>query len=468
LENTVKIDFMSNAAVARYVGNLNVAFSIMNLRQLSITRRQAVKPVPSRHNGVRSFGTMFLSLLAVGALFLYASRITETDKPRYQLAPSESVTVTAPHLLVAGSTPQTMQQLNRMQSASSLALNDEQLWRRMSNANHRRALLQSVDRSLRYLRTRRAAADYRKLQATTGISRDRAARSLRRFRHSLKTFRTASQFRAALQREFVWYQPAAQPALRSVHFTGYYEPVYTASRTRTATYRYAVYGVPRNFSSWRRPHPTRLALEGEDGLQASNHLRGTELGWLSDRLDAFLLQVQGSGRLKFTDGKTMTVGYGAHTSWPYRSVGQELVRDGKIASTELTLQSLIAYFRAYPDELNSYLPRNPRFVFFRATHGAPVRGSLGVPLTAECSIATDKTKMPPGALSFIHLEFANPYAERVMRSRTLSRFVLHQDAGSAIKGAGRVDIFMGTGKIAGERAGVINSTGQLYYLLLKK
>lgn len=448
--------------------NLNGEFSIMNLRQLPIIRRQAATPALCRRNGARVFGALFLSLLALGALFTYSSITTDTDKPKNYVAHAESVTVATPRLLAAVPTPQTAQQPNRMQSASSLALSDEQLWRRMSNASNRRALLQSVDRSLRYLRTRRAASDYRKLQATTRISREHAARSLRRFRQLLKTFRTTSQFRAALQREFVWYQPANQPALRSVHFTGYYEPVYTASRTRTATYRYAVYGVPRNFSSWRRPHPARLALEGEDGLRASTLLRGTELGWLSDRLDAFLLQVQGSGRLKFADGRTMTVGYGAHTSWPYRSIGQELVRDGKIASAELTLQSLIAYFQAYPEELNSYLPRNPRFVFFRATHGAPATGSLGVPLTAECSIATDKTKMPPGALSFIHLEFANPYAERVMGSRTLSRFVLHHDAGSAIKGAGRVDIFMGTGKTAGERAGVINSMGQLYYLLLKK
>jgi membrane-bound lytic murein transglycosylase A len=91
-----------------------------------------------------------------------------------------------------------------------------------------------------------------------------------------------------------------------------------------------------------------------------------------------------------------------------------------------------------------------------------------VPLTGERSIATDKSLLPPGALALIQMDITNPAAARVLGRQRITRFVLDQDAGGAIKGAGRVDVYMGTGQQAGERAGVINSPGRLYYLLLKQ
>ncbi|NES46638.1 3D domain-containing protein, partial [Moorena sp. SIO2C4] len=112
-------------------------------------------------------------------------------------------------------------------------------------------------------------------------------------------------------------------------------------------------------------------------------------------------------------------------------------------------------------------PRNKSFVFFRETRGAPATGSLGLPVMAERSIATDKSIMPPGALALIQTSIPYPNAVGQLESRLVSRYVLDQDTGSAIKGPGRVDIFMGTGKLAGNRAGLINDTGELYYLLLK-
>ena len=114
------------------------------------------------------------------------------------------------------------------------------------------------------------------------------------------------------------------------------------------------------------------------------------------------------------------------------------------------------------------MPRNKRFIFFRETHGAPASGALSVPLTGERSIATDKSLMPPGALALVQIEIKNPAVVRVLGRESITRFVLDQDAGGAIKGAGRVDVFMGTGQQARQRAGVINSPGRLYYLLLKQ
>jgi membrane-bound lytic murein transglycosylase A len=348
---------------------------------------------------------------------------------------------------------------------------DDRLWN--PRWNDRRALLRAVDHSLRYLKTRRAAAAYRKHHPHTGITRSHVQRSLLRFRHLLRTARSQQQFQASLVREFAWHQSRGHDGQGTVAFTGYYRPVVTASRVRTDAYRYPLYRLPHHFNRWPRPHPTRAQLEGMDGLHPSPLLRGAELVWLRDRLNAYLIQVQGSAQLRLTDGKSITIGYAGHTAWPYTSMGRELVQDGIIARDELTLPLMSQYFRSAPHEMARYLPRNKRFVFFRETYGAPAGGAptigaLGVPLTGERSIATDKSLLPPGALALVQVYITNPAAARVLGRQSITRFVLDQDAGGAIKGAGRVDMFMGTGQGARQRAGVINSPGYLYYLLLKR
>jgi membrane-bound lytic murein transglycosylase A len=134
----------------------------------------------------------------------------------------------------------------------------------------------------------------------------------------------------------------------------------------------------------------------------------------------------------------------------------------------LTMPVLIDYFRKYPAQLSEYLPRNNRFIFFRDTNGSPPMGSIEVPVSADRSIATDKSLMPPGALALVRAKLPYHSAAGQIEQRAVSRYVLDQDTGSAIRGAGRVDYFMGTGQKAGQRAGVTGSTGQLYYLLLKQ
>jgi membrane-bound lytic murein transglycosylase A len=163
----------------------------------------------------------------------------------------------------------------------------------------------------------------------------------------------------------------------------------------------------------------------------------------------------------------MTIGVAGKTNYPYVSIGRELVNDGKFPLEALTLPIVINYFRTNPAERDRYLPRNQRFVFFQETYGAPATGSLGVPVTPERSIATDKSLMPPGALALIAAPIPYPNEAGELKSRMVNRYVLDQDTGGAILGAGRVDIFMGTGARAGDRAGLISGTGELYYLLLK-
>ncbi len=346
---------------------------------------------------------------------------------------------------------------------------DQQLWSLPSGQpGDYKTLLRAIDRSLGYLKTNSAVQAYRNYPVP-GITRSRVIRSLRRFRQLVRTAKTPLDLAAKVKQEFIFYEAIGKDGRGTVDFTSYFEPTYRASRVPTAEYRYPLYKVPYKLSDWPQPHPTRVQLEGVDGLQgAKGRLQGLELVWLRDRLEAYLVQVQGSARLQLTDGSTMSVGFAGKTNYPYTSLGKELVKDGKFTLEELSLPVLIQYLQENPQDLNRYLPRNNRFIFFRETYGAPATGSLGVPVAAERSIATDKSLMPPGALALIQLKLPYVTQNKTMEFLKVSRYVLDQDTGSAIKGPGRVDIFMGTGETAKERAGLVNSPGKLYYLLLKQ
>ncbi|WP_016949443.1 murein transglycosylase A [Anabaena sp. PCC 7108] len=341
---------------------------------------------------------------------------------------------------------------------------DEQLWGKQGD---KQALLTSIDNSLRYLGTNKAATIYADYPIKE-ITLDRVRRSLVRFRQLVVSSTSATQLQAAVNREFVFYQSVGNDGKGTVKFTAYYEPEYTASRVRTSTYKYPLYRVPADFKDWAKPHPKRVDLEGKDGLKGNkSKLRGLEMLWFRDRFDPYMIQIQGSAQIKLTNGQKTSVGYAGGTDYPWTSIGGELAKDGKLPLSGLTMPKLISFFRQNPREMNNYLPRWERFVFFQETNGTAATGSISVPVTAERSIATDKSLMPPGALALINNSFPYPAGRGKLESRRVSRFVLDQDTGSAIKGPGRVDYFMGTGKLAGDRAGISGGNGSLFYLLLK-
>lgn len=331
----------------------------------------------------------------------------------------------------------------------------------------KKILLQAIDRSLGYLQTSNADAAYKNYEVP-GITRDRMTKSLQKFRQLLLKSKSATELHAAIEREFVLYQSIGKDNKGSVLFTAYYEPLYGASRIPTAEYRYPIYKLPGDIESWSKPHPTRVQLEGADGLQFRvGKLRSLELFWFRDRLEPYMIQIEGSARLQLTDGKQTTVGYAGNTAYNYKSIGGELANDRILPLEGITMPIILEYFHKHPQALNVYIPRDPSFVFFQENFGAAAQGSIKVPLSPERSIATDKSIMPPGALALIRAPFPFVKGSGEMEERVVSRYVLDQDTGGAIKGAGRVDYFLGTGKVAGDRAGVTVSNGQLYYLLLK-
>ncbi len=340
---------------------------------------------------------------------------------------------------------------------------DDQLW---GKSGDKAAMLKSIDNSLKYLDTPAATRAYQNYPVQ-GIDRDRVRRSLVRFRQLLATNSSAATLQAAVKKEFVFYQSIGKDNRGTVTFTGYYEPIYQASRKQTAEFKYPLYKLPADFNTWKDPQPERVLLEGADGLQGGvGPLAGNEIFWMRDRFEVILVQIQGSAELNLTDGSKTTVGFAGGTNFAYSSIGKELAKDGKVTPSQLTLPGIIRYFRDNPQELNVYIPRYKRFIFMKETFNGEAMGSINVPVTPDRSIATDKSMMPPGALALVHTEL--PYASgRSIQQKLVSRYVLDQDTGSAITGPGRVDYFMGKGKVAGDRAGVTGGPGQLYYLLLK-
>ncbi len=361
------------------------------------------------------------------------------------------VTIPSPYLRVP-SPPQTQTALK----LADLGVNcspthaclgwDDQIWGGIGQQGDKQALLTAIDYSLSYLTKDEAIAAYKNYPVRE-ITPDRVRRSLVRFRELVISSQSPEQLQAAVRREFAFYQSIGNDGKGTVKFTAYYEPVYTASRVRTSVYKYPLYQLPSNFKQWTKPHPKRIDLEGKDGLLgAKSPLNGLELLWFRDRLDAYMVHIQGSAQIKLTDGRTTSIGYAGGTDYPWTSIGKELAKDQKLARNQLTLPRVVQFFRQNPQELSNYLPRWQRFVFFKET-GTVAQGSIHVPVTDERSIATDKSLMPPGALALIHTSLPYATGSGRLQYRTVSRFVLDQDTGSAIKG-GTGRLFYGDWKIS--------------------
>ncbi|MDH4133889.1 MAG: murein transglycosylase A [Gammaproteobacteria bacterium] len=259
--------------------------------------------------------------------------------------------------------------------------------------------------------------------------------------------------------------------------TGYYEPVLNGSTTKNERFRVPLYRRPDNLLvvdltslyPELKGKPLRGRLVGNRvvpyysraEIDQRNPLTGNELLWVDDPVEAFLLQVQGSGRVRLSDGGEVAVGYADQNGHPYRSLGGQLIAMGALTREETTLASIRAWIAAHPEETTRLLNTNPSYIFFSqrpATAEGPI-GSLGVPLTPERSAAVDAGQIPLGAPLWIDTTLPDGSA--------LQRLVLAQDTGGAIRGAARADLFVGQGNEAGKLAGEMKQKSQFYVLLPK-
>lgn len=280
-----------------------------------------------------------------------------------------------------------------------------------------------------------------------------------------------------------WLQPwlvttGGKPAVNTV--TGYYEPLVQASRERGGAFQWPLYGVPEDMliidlgSAY--PELQGKRIRGKlDGRRVVPYDTRAELDnpgrrppvivWVNDPVDAFFLQVQGSGRAQLVQGpgagQVIRLAYADQNGHSYQSIGRWLVEQKELTLAEASMQNIRAWAARNPDRVRELLNVNPSVVFFReepvATAGEGPRGAFGVPLTAQHSIAVDPAFVPLGSPVLLSTTFPGT-------QRPLNRLVFAQDTGSAIKGAGRADFYWGFGEEAGTLAGRMKQPGRMWVL----
>jgi membrane-bound lytic murein transglycosylase A len=249
----------------------------------------------------------------------------------------------------------------------------------------------------------------------------------------------------------------------AVLLTGYHEPVIEVSDRQRPEFPVPVLGLPANFTGgWKYPrYLSRAEIEaGRLGAAAR------PLAWARDPVDVFFMEVEGSGTLRFPDGREMRVGPAATNGHPYRSIGRLLIDEGRLTEEGVSMQAIRAWLAENPKERERVLRHNQSVVFFRQLTGPPL-GNLGVPLTPARSIATDARLFPPAALGFVRTERPRRLPDGRVGWSPVSRFVLNQDTGGAIRGPGRVDVFWGRGHDAELAASEMKQLGDLYFLVPK-
>jgi len=259
--------------------------------------------------------------------------------------------------------------------------------------------------------------------------------------------------------------------------TGYYEPLLRGSRHPAKGFEQPVRGVPDDLLTIDlsaifpelKDKRVRGRLEGNKVVPywsraeiaaRGDRLPGRTLLYVDDAVELFFLQVQGSGRVKLTDGSMARLNYADQNGHPYQSIGRLLVERGELKLEDASMQGIQNWARTNPGRLNELLNANPSYVFFREVANSKdgPTGALGVPLTAERSIAVDPRAIPLGTPVFLTTTRPNS-------TQAMNRLVLAQDTGGAIKGAVRADYFWGFGKDAGEQAGRMKQGGRLWLLL---
>jgi len=317
------------------------------------------------------------------------------------------------------------------------------------------------------------------------VPRRRILKTLELFKELLEE-KGLTSLEQEIAEHFLVFQSSGMKQKGDVLFTGYYQPVIDARKKPGGGYKYPVYRTPPDLQTFDLSKISSQYAGKKIGLRVENGKinsyfdreaiddkmvlagRELELVYLKDFLDRYMLHVQGSGIMKVEDGQEIRLGFAASNSFPYVSLGKLLQEDGKIKAKKMSLKAIRQYYKENPDEIAGYLNHNRRYIFFEEFTGN-VAGSEGVELTPGRSIATDKTLFPGGGLAFIFCQRTVRNDEgKVVESCPIGRFVIDQDTGAAMEGPGRVDIFWGTGKEAGEIAGGIKEIGKLYYLLIKE
>lgn len=336
-------------------------------------------------------------------------------------------------------------------------------------------LLEAIDQSITWFRAPSSQQFFPFTLTTDGheLTHEQARASVEAFGRLIESAANEHDFLERLREKFNVFESRGYNGEGVVLYTGYYAPIFHGSRERTDRFTAPLYrrpddlvthpvtGEPRGRElddGSLVPYPTRRQIE------ASGMFEGNELVWVDNELTAYIIHINGSAKLRMPDESIMYIGYGGKTDRPYSGLGRAMLDEGLLRPDELSLPAIRRIYRQDPDTVRELMHRNESYVFFTEYDGGSwPSGSLGVPVTRESSLATDKRIYPRGGVVMV-----DTHAVTYSRGqRPFQRFMLDQDTGGAIQAPGRADLFMGVGPEAEILAGGQYAEGWLYYLLLK-
>jgi len=286
-----------------------------------------------------------------------------------------------------------------------------------------------------------------------------------------KKAQNAKQF---LQNEFAPYEINTRDGRQKGLLTGYYEPHLKGSLEKKGKYKYPIYETPKDLITVDLgsvyPQLKNLRLRGRlEGNKLvpyytrketkSRHVKANVICYTDSKIDRFFLEIQGSGRVTLDNGETIFIGYDNQNGHRYRAIGRYLVKKKALKLEEVSLQTIRAWLEKNPKKMDEVLNYNKSVVYFKRRE-QPATGSLGVKLTPKRSIAVDRRYIPLGSMLYLNAE--------LKKRESISKVVLAQDTGGAIKGSIRADLFLGYGKNAMEVAGELKAPLQLWLLLPKE
>lgn len=234
-------------------------------------------------------------------------------------------------------------------------------------------------------------------------------------------------------------------------YTGYYLPSVKGCLQKTDACRIPLYPMPSFKPIPTRGEIDRGALEG----------RLRPLLWLYDPVDAYFLHIQGSGFVELEDGRSLTVRFAGKNTFAYRSIGKRLIELNEMDPSHMSMESLKEWFYKHPDRQKEIFAYNPSYIFFALSDQKEAKGSAGVFLTPERSLAVDPHYIPYHHLIWLEVEGSSTVD-------AFQKLMISQDTGSAIKGALRGDLFFGAGAQSAYRAGHLKNKGSAYLFLPKK
>lgn len=280
-----------------------------------------------------------------------------------------------------------------------------------------------------------------------------------------------------ISQHFKAYQLQKEDGTTEGLLTGYFEPELQGSRQSQDEFKHPLYATPADLITVKlsnlypelKGKRLRGRLQGDDLVpffsreqwEQIGPTRETPIVWVNDALDAFLLQVQGSGRVELRDGSVIRLSYANQNGHPYNSIGRELVKRGELTVEQATIPGIRDWAKRNPNKLDGLLNSNPSIVFFKENsvlnpEQGPV-GALGIPLTAGLSIAIDRQRIAYGTPLWIS-------STHPINGTPMNQAGLAQDTGGAIRGRVRADYFWGTGPEAGEAAGLARQPLRMWIL----